>query len=142
MFIPPGEMPARIAAAAEAGGDTPPTTPPAIIRCIVDSLAASYATTIGRAGELADRPVDVVHIVGGGSQNTLLCQLTADRTGRPVTAGPVEATALGNVLIQARAGGAVATSLDAIRVDLARVVDVTRYEPAVRERRGRGSRTS
>jgi len=142
MFIPPGEMPARIAAAAEAGGDTPPTTPPAIIRCIVDSLAASYATTIGRAGELADRPVDVVHIVGGGSQNTLLCQLTADRTGRPVTAGPVEATALGNVLIQARAGGAVATSLDAIRVDLARMVDVTRYEPAVRKRRGRGSRTS
>ena len=120
----------------------PPTTPPAVVRCIIDSLAASYATTIRRAAELAAARVDVVHIVGGGSQNALLCQLTADRTGHPVTAGPVEATALGNVLIQARAGGAVATSLDAIRRDLARVVDVTRYEPTVRERPGRGSRTS
>ncbi len=141
-FIPPGRMPARIAAAAAAGGAEAPTTPPAVVRCVIDSLAASYATTIRRAAELAAAPVDVVHIVGGGSQNALLCQLTADRTGHPVTAGPVEATALGNVLIQARAGGAVATSLDAIRRDLARVVDVTRYEPAVRERPGRGSRTS
>ena len=128
-FIPPGQMPARIAAAAEAGGAIPPTTPPAVVRCIIDSLAASYATTIRRAAELADTRVDVVHIVGGGSQNRLLCQLTADRSGRAVAAGPVEATAFGNVLIQARACGAVPASLDAIRVELARVVDVTRYEP-------------
>ncbi len=142
MFIPPGQMPARIATAAEAVGGKPPTAPAAVVRCIVDSLARSYATTIDRAAALADTRVDVVHIVGGGSQNALLCQLTADCTRRPVAAGPVEATALGNVLIQARAGGAVANSLDAIRVDLARVVDVTRYEPAVRERPGRGNRTS
>ena len=128
-FIPPGNMPSRIAAAAEAGGADAPTTPPAVIRCVIDSLAASYATTISQATELAAARVDVVHIVGGGSQNALLCQLTADRTGRVVAAGPVEATALGNVLVQARAAGAIAPSLDAIRVDLARLVDVTRYEP-------------
>ena len=82
------------------------THPAAIVRCILDSLAAGYARTIADAERLAGITVDVVHIVGGGSQNRLLCQLTADATGKRVIAGPVEATALGNVLVQARAAGA------------------------------------
>jgi rhamnulokinase len=81
----------------------------------MDSLAAGYARTIRDAERLADRSVDVVHVVGGGSQNRLLCQLTADATGRKVVAGPVEATALGNVLVQARAAGSVDGGLGELR---------------------------
>jgi rhamnulokinase len=73
----------------------------------MDSLAAGYARTIRDAERLAGRAVDVVHVVGGGSQNRLLCQLTANATQHPVIAGPVEATALGNVLIQARVAGQI-----------------------------------
>ena len=71
-----------------------------------------------QAADLSGRDVDVVHIVGGGSQNELLCQLTADAAGLPVLAGPVEATALGNVLVQARSPGRRPTSLEAIRAEL------------------------
>ena len=73
------------------------------MRCILDSLAAAFAATVRDAARLAGRDVDVVHLVGGGSRNDLLCQLTADACGLPVVAGPVEATAIGNVLVQARA---------------------------------------
>jgi rhamnulokinase len=99
-FFPPGDMPGRIAAAA--GQELAPAE---TVRCVLDSLAATYATTVRQAAELADVPVDVVHIVGGGSQNQLLCHLTAEATGLPVTTGPVEATALGNVIVQARSHG-------------------------------------
>jgi hypothetical protein len=108
-------MPDRIRAAARNTGAVLPAEPAAIVRCILDSLAAGYARTIADAERLAGVAVDVVHIVGGGSQNALLCQLTAQATGKPVIAGPVEATALGNVLIQARAAGAVTGGLDALR---------------------------
>ena len=81
----------------------------------MDSLAAGYARTIADAERLADVAVETVHIVGGGSQNRLLCQLTAEATGKRVVAGPVEATALGNVLVQARAGGALAGGLAELR---------------------------
>ncbi|MBP1134962.1 rhamnulokinase [Arthrobacter sp. PvP023] len=106
-FIAPDNMPERIRAAVRNTGDVLTDNPAAITRCILDSLAAGYARTIADAERLADVPVDVVHIVGGGSQNRLLCQLTADATGKRVIAGPVEATALGNVLVQARAAGVV-----------------------------------
>ena len=76
------------------------------------------------------RPVDVIHVVGGGSQNELLCQLTADAAGLPVLAGPVEATALGNVLVQARAHGALPPSLEAIRAGVAASTPLRRYEPS------------
>ena len=113
-FIPPGRMPARIAEAAGTALDEART-----VRCILDSLADGYASTLRRAVELTGHDIDVVHVVGGGSQNDLLCQLTADAVERPVLAGPVEATALGNVLVQARASG----------LDPAPAVDVRRYEP-------------
>ncbi len=114
-FIAPDNMPDRIRAAVRRTGEVLPNDPAAITRCIMDSLAAGYARTIRDAERLADRSVDVVHVVGGGSQNRLLCQLTADATGRKVVAGPVEATALGNVLVQARAAGSVTGSLGELR---------------------------
>ncbi|MGX1159662.1 rhamnulokinase [Arthrobacter sp. SLBN-100] len=114
-FIAPDNMPERVRAAVRRTGEVLPNDPAAITRCIMDSLAAGYARTIRDAERLAGRSVDVVHVVGGGSQNCLLCQLTADATGRTVVAGPVEATALGNVLVQARAAGAVHGGLEELR---------------------------
>ena len=114
-FIAPDNMPERIRAAVRRTGDVLADDPAAITRCIMDSLAAGYARAIRDAEKLADRAVDVVHVVGGGSQNALLCQLTADAARRPVIAGPVEATALGNVLVQARAAGAVTGGLAELR---------------------------
>lgn len=104
-FTAPDNMPERIRAAVRNTGAVLPDRPAAVVRCILDSLAAGYARTLADAQRLADVSVDVVHIVGGGSQNRLLCQLTADATGKTVIAGPAEATAFGNVLVQARAAG-------------------------------------
>lgn len=78
-----------------------------MVRCILDSLALAYRAAVDDARRLSGRTVEVIHLVGGGSRNALLCQLTADACGVPVEAGPVEATAFGNVLVQARALGAV-----------------------------------
>ena len=128
-FIPPGDMPARIVAAVASGASGSPMTPGEVTRCILDSLAAAYATTVDAACDLAGVAADAVHVVGGGSQNALLCQLAADRTRRAVVAGPVEATALGNVVVQARARGALPESLDEIRTGLAGTVETVRYEP-------------
>ncbi len=101
-LLPPGDMPARIARACAEQGSRPPSGPDEIVRCILDSLAGAFARAVRAASHLSGRTVEVLHIVGGGSQNELLCQLTADATGLPVLAGPVEATAIGNVLVQAR----------------------------------------
>jgi rhamnulokinase len=104
-LLAPGDMPRRVAdAVVRAGGDSPASRA-ALARVVLDSLAAAYARVIGEASDLADVEVGVVHVVGGGSQNQLLCRLTAEATGLPVIAGPAEATALGNVLVQARAAG-------------------------------------
>ncbi|MEO8220582.1 MAG: rhamnulokinase family protein [Specibacter sp.] len=128
-FIAPGGMPGRIRAAVHARGGALETRPAAVVRCILDSLAAAYATTVRDAAQLSDQAVEVIHIVGGGSQNALLCQLTANTTGLPVIAGPVEATALGNVLIQARAAGAAPSSLAGLRAMVAASHPGIRYEP-------------
>lgn len=125
-FITPGRMPERIASAVGQRS----LSPEAITRCIVDSLAATLATNVHRASELSGRAVDVIHIVGGGSQNELLCQLTATEAQLPVLAGPTEATALGNVLVQARAHGAVPASLEELRSRVAASTAIRRYEPA------------
>jgi rhamnulokinase len=114
-FIAPDNMPERIRASVRRTGDILPNDPAAITRCIMDSLATGYARTIRDAERLADCTVDVVHVMGGGSQNRLLCQLTADATGKRVIAGPVEATALGNILVQARAAGQVTGGLPELR---------------------------
>jgi rhamnulokinase len=129
VFLAPGDMPARIAAACAATGQPVPADPVAMTRCILDSLALAYRRSVNDAQRLSGRHVDVVHIVGGGVLNTLLCQLTADACGLPVLAGPVEAGALGNVLVQARALGAVAPDLPAMRALLRDSQRLARYHP-------------
>jgi sugar (pentulose or hexulose) kinase len=130
VFLPPGDMPTRIVDACRRAGQPVPADRPAIVRCIVDSLADAHRRAIEEARELSGREVDVVHVVGGGARNSLLCQLTADACGLPVLAGPVEATALGNVLVQARALGAVSGDLAQLRSLIRGSQQVTRYEPA------------
>ncbi|NJC23930.1 rhamnulokinase [Arthrobacter pigmenti] len=127
-FIAPDDMPHRIRDAAGAALESPA----AVVRCILDSLAQVYARTLAQAAELSGRATDVVHIVGGGSQNRLLCQLTADASGLPVAAGPVEATALGNVLVQARADGALGSNatLTDIRAAVRSTAQTHTYEPS------------
>jgi rhamnulokinase len=129
VFMQPGDMPARIATACRKAGLTPPSGRPALVRCIVDSLAAAFARAVEDAERLSGRDVKVVHLVGGGSRNTLLCQLTADACGRPVVAGPVEATALGNVLVQARALRLVEGDLEALRSLVRTTFPLQRFEP-------------
>lgn len=133
-FLPPGDMVGRIEDACRQSGQAPPATRPAVVRCILDSLAAAYARTVREAVRLSGRPVEVIHLVGGGARNGLLCQLTADACERPVLAGPVEATALGNVLVQARARGLISGDLESLRALVRATQDVRRYEP-----RGRGT---
>ncbi|HET6920946.1 MAG TPA: rhamnulokinase family protein [Jiangellaceae bacterium] len=128
-FLPPGDMPPRIADACRATGQPPPSSPAETVRCIIDSLALAHRRTVREAQELSGRVVDVVHIVGGGARNALLCQLTADACGLPVLAGPVEATALGNVVVQARTLGAPLPDLTAMRGLLRETQELRRYEP-------------
>ncbi len=128
-FLPPGDMPARIADACQSTGQAPPQGPAATVRCILDSLAVAYRRTVRQAQQLTGRDIDVVHVVGGGARNTLLCQLTADACGLPVVAGPVESTALGNVLVQARTLGAPLSGLATMRALLRATQDLQRYEP-------------
>ncbi|WP_316740742.1 rhamnulokinase family protein [Streptomyces sp. MK7] len=128
-FLAPGRMPERIAEACRASGQPVPATRGEFTRCILDSLALAHRRAIGEAQRLADHPVDVVHIVGGGTRNALLCQLTADACGLPVVAGPTEAAALGNVLVQARAHGLVGDRAGMRRL-IARTQSLTRYEPS------------
>jgi rhamnulokinase len=114
-FLPPGDMPARIRDACRRAGEPVPATPAETVRCILDSLALAFRRVLSAAQELSGRPADVVHLVGGGAKNDLLCQLTADACGLPVVAGPVEAAAVGNVLVQARALGAAPGDLPGMR---------------------------
>ncbi|MGS2644493.1 FGGY-family carbohydrate kinase [Streptosporangium sp. LJ11] len=129
LFLPPGDMPARIAALCHATGQPVPRTPAATVRCILESLALAHRRAVRQAQELSGRHVDTVHIVGGGARNALLCQLTADACGLPVVAGPVEATALGNVLIQARAAGVTGPGLPDLRALVRDTQHLVRYEP-------------
>lgn len=128
-FIAPGGMPARIAAACRARGLPEPASRPATVRCILDSLALAHRRAVRDAARLSGREVDVVHVVGGGARNDLLCRLTADACGLPVDAGPVEAAAYGNALVAARALGAVDGGLDALRSVLRASVRPVRHEP-------------
>ena len=130
-LLPPGDMPGRLQAMAAETGQALADDPVAICRCILDSLAVAYRRTIARACSLAGRDVSVVHIVGGGCQNTLLCQLTAEATGLPVIAGPAEGTALGNLLVQARACGALVGDRTALRQVAIASSELTTYTPGV-----------
>jgi sugar (pentulose or hexulose) kinase len=128
-FLPPGDMPARIADACRRTGEPVPDTRAALVRCVLDSLALAYRAAIADAQRLSGRRVEVIHLVGGGARNTLLCQLTADACGLPVEAGPVESTALGNVLVQGRRAGLVGPDLASMRRLLRATQPVRRYQP-------------
>jgi rhamnulokinase len=127
----PGDMPARIAAVLSEAGKPVPATRAAFARTIVESIAQAFAGALHTAGRLTGREIDVVHIVGGGALNRPLCQATADRSGLPVLAGPVEATALGNVLVQARAHGwfGADASLETLRAAVVAAFPPERFEP-------------
>ena len=128
-FLTPGDMPQKIAAYCQETKQLAPNTPGSVIRCVLESLAQLYARTFTRLEKLTGKKFTRLHIVGGGSRNELLNQLTADALGIPVLAGPVEATALGNVLVQAMALGHL-PSLAAARELVGNSFPLTRYEPA------------
>jgi rhamnulokinase len=107
-FLPPGDMPASIRAFCTETGQSVPQSDEQIRRCIYESLALKYRYVLEKFIALTGRTVDRLHIIGGGSQNVLLNQMTANAIGRPVIAGPAEATALGNAIVQFIALGELA----------------------------------
>ncbi len=127
-FLVPGNMPGKIAAQCRQAGRKVPETPGQFARVILESLAERYAQVAAMLAELTGRKFRTLHIVGGGSQNELLCQMAADATGLTVLAGPVEATALGNAVAQAMATGQIA-SLDEGRRLVAKTAEVRTYRP-------------
>jgi rhamnulokinase len=128
-FLTPGDLPQRIADWCGEHGVAAPQTPAEFVRSILESLADAFARAVDTAAELSGKTVSVIHMVGGGSQNALLCQLTANRSGREVVAGPVEATAIGNVLIQGRAQRLLSGSLESLRDLVARSFEQAHYLP-------------
>ncbi len=127
-FLAPGDMPSRITRFCKATGQKPPKEPGQFARCVFESLALKYQYVIEQAGDLAGLSIREINVVGGGVRNTLLCQMTADAARLPVVAGPVEATAIGNVMVQAFARGLVG-SLEDIRAVVRRSFEVSTYEP-------------
>lgn len=127
-FLAPGDMPQRIKDFCRETGQKEPESKAEMIRCILNSLALRYRATIEALDDLLGRRHDPIHIVGGGSKNLLLNQLTANATKRRVIAGPVEATAIGNVLVQAMGRGFV-SSLDEARKIVRNSFEMARYEP-------------
>lgn len=128
-LLAPGDMPNRIRALCREAGQTPPDSPGEITRCILESLACAYRSAFEAIRVATGQPVTVIQVVGGGARNDLLCQLTADATGLPVLAGPVEATAVGNLLVQAMAAGEVCSHRE-LREVVARSTVIERYDPS------------
>jgi rhamnulokinase len=127
-FLAPPDMPDAIASFCRETNQPAPDTPGAFVRCALESLALLYRRTLRQIEQLTGRKIERLHIVGGGSRNTLLNQFTADALQIPVLAGPIEATAAGNVLIQALALGLL-PSLAALREVVRRNFEVTRHQP-------------
>jgi rhamnulokinase len=131
-FLAPGDMPGRIAEWCAGHGVAAPSSRAEFARSIIESLAEAFAGAVRTASILSGVDVETIHVVGGGALNELLCQRTADRSGLPVLAGPVEATAIGNVLVQARAQGFASGDLESLRALVAAAFAPTRYEPTTR----------
>lgn len=128
-FADPGDMPERIRSYCAQTGQPVPATPAEVAACVLDSLALAHRRAIDSLEALTGDAVEAIHIVGGGANNGLLCQLTADATGRAVLAGPDEATALGNALVQAQALGLVPPGPEARRAVARASARPRRYEP-------------
>ena len=134
-FVAPGDLPARVRAYCARTGQPAPEDEAAVVRCVLDSLALGYRRTLDDLTAVTGRPVTAVHIVGGGSRNRLLNQAVADVTGLPVTAGPVEATALGNTLVQLIALGDIedlAQAREVVRAGAGQ--EIRRVEPSADDR--------
>ena len=127
-FLNPPDMPEAIRAFCVRTGQEAPDSPGGIARCVLEGLALRYREVLEQLRSASARPINRIHVVGGGSLNRLLCQFTADATGLPVVAGPIEATAVGNIMVQAMALGYV-SSLDEIRDVVRRSFEVETYEP-------------
>jgi rhamnulokinase len=127
-FLSHGDMPARLSAFCNRTGQRMPEDEGAIVRCCLESLALKYRWAIDRLESILSTRIATIHVVGGGSKNALLCQFTADACARPVLAGPAEATAIGNILMQAVGRGQIA-SIDELRAVVAHSFPVKVYEP-------------
>jgi rhamnulokinase len=127
-FFKPGDMPARILSYCQRTGQKPPESKATYIRCILESLALKYRWVLERAEETIGQRLGPVHIVGGGTQNQMLSQLAADATGRRVVTGPVEATAIGNIIMQAIGLGHLA-SLEEARTLVRESFPCSVFEP-------------
>jgi rhamnulokinase len=127
-FVAPPDMPAAICGFCAESGQAVPGSHGAVIRCVLESLALRYREVLDSLEQLTGGRLETVHIVGGGAQNELLCQFAADACRRPVVAGPVEATAIGNVMVQAMAAGELGSIAEARRV-VRDSFGVRQYEP-------------
>ncbi|GAA1839404.1 rhamnulokinase [Agromyces salentinus] len=131
-FMSPGDLPGRIAEWCAEHGVPAPQSRAEFARSIIESLAEAFAGTVRQASVLSGVDVETIHVVGGGALNALLCQRTADRSGLPVLAGPIEATAIGNVLVQARTQGFASGPLEDLRDLVAAAFEPRRFEPRAR----------
>jgi rhamnulokinase len=127
-FLPPGDMVERLQGFCQETNQPVPQTHAEVVRCILESLALEYRWSTEKLRELSGKSLPVIHIIGGGSRNRVLNQFTADATGCQVIAGPVEATAIGNILVQA-IGLQHLSSLEEGRALVRRSFDVTSFEP-------------
>jgi rhamnulokinase len=127
-FLAPKDMPEAIRQFCRDTNQTVPGSEGAVIRCALESLALRYRQVLGWLEQLVGGRIETIHIVGGGTQNKLLCQMAADATGRRVLAGPIEATAIGNLMMQAVAAGDVSSITEARQV-IRRSFPLDEYEP-------------
>lgn len=128
-FLAPTDMPAAIRAYCQRKGQPVPGDDGALVRCILESLALKYRYVLDLLEKLLERRLETIHLIGGGTQNRLLCQFTANATGRRVLAGPVEATAAGNALVQAMSAGAIG-DLSQAREVVRASFEIEEYQPA------------
>ncbi len=128
LFLHPGNMPVRIQAYCRETGQTIPREKGELVRVALESIALKYRLALERLEEAADARLEPIHIIGGGAQNRLLNQFTADATRKTVIAGPVEATTIGNILVQALALGRL-SSLDEARAIVRRSFSLETYSP-------------
>jgi len=127
-FLAPGDMPSRIKKCLSDTGQKPTQDKGQMVRLVLESLALKYRTVLSAIEDVTGSTIDVLHVVGGGIQNELLCQFTADATGRKVITGPIEATASGNILMQAKATGQL-KSIDEARQVVRNSFEMKEYQP-------------
>jgi rhamnulokinase len=128
VFLSPGDHPQRIREFCHRTGQHIPETPGRIVRCILESLALAYREVLELTTSVSNQQVSKLHIVGGGAQNDLLNQMTANATGLPVIAGPIEATVIGNAIVQLITLGEI-TDLNQARQIVDNLTELKRYEP-------------